>query len=255
MPWASIADLCSALSRIASRPPCTEGCSVFTRPSIISGNPVTSETSSTSSPASASVLRVPPVEISVTPCSANARANSTRPALSDTESSAREMRRRSSVIVPSRWWRCHAREGGHPVTPVSLIVQDAAMRFPWLLDHPLSRMMTAEASGSQRQLRLLLAVAAAAAAGRHVGESPLHARDLTGAAADNNLCCAPRSIGTGEIDAFLKLKMIVIDVEGPYLLVRQDQHGPVRIAQPVHFDGRVQVKAQRELIVIRRHEF
>src|SRR6516162_2563650 len=42
---------------MASRPPWILGCSVFTRPSIISGKPVTSETSSTATPASASRCR------------------------------------------------------------------------------------------------------------------------------------------------------------------------------------------------------
>ena len=37
MPWASIAARCSALPRMARRPPWTPGWSVFTRPSIISG--------------------------------------------------------------------------------------------------------------------------------------------------------------------------------------------------------------------------
>ena len=45
MPCAAIAAAWSALSRMASRPPCTAGCSVFTRPSIISGKPVSSPTS------------------------------------------------------------------------------------------------------------------------------------------------------------------------------------------------------------------
>ena len=45
---------------MASSPPCTAGCSVLTRPSIISGKPVRSLTSSTFRPASLSALRVPP---------------------------------------------------------------------------------------------------------------------------------------------------------------------------------------------------
>src|SRR5438477_300031 len=42
----------SGLSRRASRPPWILGCSVLTRPSIISGKPVTSETSVTGNPRS-----------------------------------------------------------------------------------------------------------------------------------------------------------------------------------------------------------
>lgn len=47
MPCSAIALACSAASRTPSRPPCTIGCRVFTRPSIISGKPVRSETSFT----------------------------------------------------------------------------------------------------------------------------------------------------------------------------------------------------------------
>src|SRR5947208_13048297 len=64
------------------------GCSVFTRPSSISGKPVTSATSVTGSPASASSLAVPPVDSSLTPAPCSSRANSTMPVLSETESRA-----------------------------------------------------------------------------------------------------------------------------------------------------------------------
>ena len=43
------------------------GCSVLTRPSIISGKPVTSEILTTGSPAAAIAFAVPPVEMSSTP--------------------------------------------------------------------------------------------------------------------------------------------------------------------------------------------
>src|SRR5258706_1348250 len=86
-----IASAGSFWSRSASRPPCTLGCSVFTRPSIISGNLVISEMSETARPASRSALAVPPVEISTTPCRARPLAKSTRPVLSETESNARRM--------------------------------------------------------------------------------------------------------------------------------------------------------------------
>src|SRR5690606_33373209 len=74
-----------------SRPPCTTGCRVLTRPSIISGNPVTSLTSRTCRPASRIALAVPPVDNSSTPRLASARASSTSPVLSETESSARRI--------------------------------------------------------------------------------------------------------------------------------------------------------------------
>ena len=57
MPWASIAAWCSGFARTASRPPWTAGCSVLTRPSIISGKPVRSRhVLRPAGPASASAL-------------------------------------------------------------------------------------------------------------------------------------------------------------------------------------------------------
>src|SRR5262245_4770341 len=91
---------CSALSRIARMPPWMRGCNVLTRPSSISGKPVTSATSSTFNPASASDLRVPPVETSSTPKPASALANSTSPVLSLTLTSARRMVRKSMKQLP-----------------------------------------------------------------------------------------------------------------------------------------------------------
>src|SRR5512135_2618794 len=89
MPCACMVATCSGRSRRARMPPCTLGCRVLTRPSSISGKPVYSLTSITARPASRSALAVPPVDSSSTPASASARAKSTRPVLSDTESRAR----------------------------------------------------------------------------------------------------------------------------------------------------------------------
>ena len=59
---------------------------------MISGLPVCSDTSVTGRPAARSAAAVPPVESSFTPCVADsARAKSTRPVLSLTESSAVRM--------------------------------------------------------------------------------------------------------------------------------------------------------------------
>src|SRR5215213_6684959 len=99
MPCASIAAWCSGLARTARSPPWTPGWRVLTRPSIISGKPVRSDTSSTTRPASASARRVPPVETRATPRAASARAKGTRPVLSDTERSARVTRFRSLGIA------------------------------------------------------------------------------------------------------------------------------------------------------------
>lgn len=89
MPCAAMAARCSGRSRRASKPPCTAGCNVFTRPSSISGKFVTSLMSRQASPAARSVFAVPPVETSSKPSSVRPRAKSTSPDLSETESSAR----------------------------------------------------------------------------------------------------------------------------------------------------------------------
>ena len=89
IPCSATAASCSALPRMYKRPPCTRGCSVFTRPSSISGNPVSWLMSSTANPASRSTRAVPPVETSSTPRSASTRAKATSPVLSVTLKSAR----------------------------------------------------------------------------------------------------------------------------------------------------------------------
>src|SRR3989338_6582105 len=78
-------------------PPCTLGCSVFTRPSSISGIPVTSEMSFTARPASRNCLAVLPVEMISTPHFPRPRAKSTIPLLSVTLMSARAI----LLTVPS----------------------------------------------------------------------------------------------------------------------------------------------------------
>src|SRR5215472_8818826 len=69
---------------MARMPPATLGCKVFTRPSSISGNPVTSATSLTGTPASRIILAIPPVETISAPRPLRPRANSTTPVLSVT---------------------------------------------------------------------------------------------------------------------------------------------------------------------------
>src|SRR5271170_3372011 len=99
MPWAIIAARCAGSLRIASRPPCTRGCSVFSRPSIISGKPVSVPTSTTATPLRASAVAVPPVETISTPRTASARPSSTRPDLSETEIRARPIGAKSMLIL------------------------------------------------------------------------------------------------------------------------------------------------------------
>ena len=73
---------CDSSRVSASRPACTNGCSVLTRPSRHSGNPVSCSTWVTGTPASARVRAVDPVETISTPDPARARPTSTRPVLS-----------------------------------------------------------------------------------------------------------------------------------------------------------------------------
>src|SRR5690606_7237620 len=94
---------CSAITASSmparpSRPPWTTGCRVLTLPSIISGKPVTSDTSRTARSASRRARAVPPVESSSTPRAASARARSTSPVLSETDSSARRTASRLAIL-------------------------------------------------------------------------------------------------------------------------------------------------------------
>src|SRR5262245_3816395 len=98
MPCAASALMCAGRSRRASRAPWMRGCSVLTRPSSISGKPVTCDTSVTGNLASANSFAVPPVDSSVMPRWCRARANSTMPALSETEISARGMSLQEFVV-------------------------------------------------------------------------------------------------------------------------------------------------------------
>src|SRR5438874_2060679 len=79
----------AASLRRARMPPCTLGCSVFTRPPSISVAPVKSWTCFTFTPSRASIAAVPPVDRISIPSPARPRANSTRPVLSETLINAR----------------------------------------------------------------------------------------------------------------------------------------------------------------------
>src|ERR671913_427121 len=75
----------SGSPRSARMPPWILGCSVLPRPPSISGAPVTSEMGTTLTPASVSVLAVPPVEMISNPIPESRSAKSSIPLLSDTE--------------------------------------------------------------------------------------------------------------------------------------------------------------------------
>ena len=84
-----VAIVAPSTCRRARMPPWIIGWSVLTRPSMISGKPVTDETSTAATSASTKVRWVPPVDRISTPRSANARAKGTMPDLSDTLTKAR----------------------------------------------------------------------------------------------------------------------------------------------------------------------
>ena len=116
MPAAASASRWSARRRSASRPAWTRGWSVFTRPSSISGKPVTAATSVTGRPASRSARAVPPVLTSSKPRATRPRPRSARPALSETESSARRgTGTLASAIAGSR--RARRAPAGTPSAP------------------------------------------------------------------------------------------------------------------------------------------
>ena len=75
-------------SRRANSAPCTLGCKVLTRPSHISGKPVTSEIPIVCTPASSNRRWVPPVAIISQPCCCKPCTNSTNPVLSLTLTNA-----------------------------------------------------------------------------------------------------------------------------------------------------------------------
>src|SRR5688572_4421670 len=120
---------CASFVRSARIPACTRGCSVFTRPSSISGKPVTSSTGVTSIPASRSVAAVPPEETNPTPSSVSPRANSTTPVLSYTANSARRTGRTSVTTSASGGERSRRRlleHADHPsVDPDAALDQRA----------------------------------------------------------------------------------------------------------------------------------
>jgi hypothetical protein len=69
--------------RLSARiPACTRGCSVLTRPSRHSGNPVTSSTAVTGTPAAATAAAVDPVDTMATPASCRPAASGSSPVLS-----------------------------------------------------------------------------------------------------------------------------------------------------------------------------
>src|SRR6202048_205687 len=229
MPCAFIARACSALSRIASRPPCTRGCRVLTRPSIISGKSVSSETSLTFRPAAAIALAVPPVDTSSMPWPARARANSISPVLSETDNKARITRRGWSVMARSYM----AGPPGSMVLPATKPAKAAMCRLGQIL---------------QRQFRL----AARAAFGWRGGgrclrshEAPADRGSVAGILPDHDLGGAAGAVVPRQEYAVFQFDLVVGRLESPDVAVRQHQHHAAPIAAPAGLHRRMQVKPHR----------
>src|SRR3954451_18135507 len=104
----------SGLSRTARTPAAIFGLIVFTRPSSISGKPVTSSIARVSMPASARCLAVPPVETISTPRERRQRANSAMPVLSETVISARLTRTSPGAVTSTSEAACTSLIDDHP---------------------------------------------------------------------------------------------------------------------------------------------
>src|SRR5262245_32367844 len=222
----SIAARCSLFPRIASSPPCTFGCSVLTRPSIISGEPVRSATSTTERPASLSAFAVPPVETSSTLKCASSRKNGTSPALSETDSRA---------LVIRRGWLLMADELAHQVGESVFVDRDPSTGIH---SHHL-----------KWQFRLLCPIRAGPwRRRRRMAETPAHGRRLARASVDHDLHGSPGTVGTGQEHAFLKLDCVGQGRKGPQVAIMQQKYHAASIGQPACLDRGVQMEANGEFI-------
>src|ERR1700722_3570991 len=237
MPCAIIACACSALSRIASKPPCTFGCRVLTRPSIISGNPVSSETSLTFNPTAAIALAVPPVETKSMPWAASARANSISPDLSETDNNARVTRRGLSVM--GRSWAARP-----PRSTVLSAMKPAKSECGNLRP----RKMGAGHHSLQRQFRFTACIASRCRRrnrSRRADKAPADAGGLPRILANHDLGGAAGTVVSRQKHAVFEVDLVVQRLEGPDVAVRQYQHHAAGIGKAARLHRRVQMKPQR----------
>ena len=82
MPYSARSARCDGSDVSARMPPCTLGCRVTTRWPRIAGNPVSSATSVTGTPAAAISLAVPPLDSTRQPAACRPSASSAIPDLS-----------------------------------------------------------------------------------------------------------------------------------------------------------------------------
>src|SRR3984957_11449417 len=242
MPCAIIACACSALSRIASKPPCTFGCRVLTRPSIISGNPVSSETSLTFNPTAAIALAVPPVETKSMPWAASARATSTSPDLAETDNNARGTRRGWSVMGLS--WAARP-----PRSTVLSAMKPAKSECGNLRP----RKMGAGHHSLQRQFRFTACIASRCRRrnrSRRADKAPADAGGLPRILANHDLGGAAGTVVSRQKHAVFEVDLVVQRLEGPDVAVRQHQHHAAGVAEPTRLDRGVQVKSQRVISLV-----
>src|SRR5437763_16551114 len=88
-----------------------------------------------------------------------------------------------------------------------------------------------------------------------MSEGPLHARNLAGAAVDDELHGAPGAVIAGEVDAFLEVDSILVGGKCPHLLGGQHQHGAVGIRETASLHRGMKVEPDRELVAAVRERY
>ena len=211
-------------------PPWTAGCSVFTRPSIISGKPVRSVTSRTGRPASASALRVPPVETSSTPRSCErAREIDEAGLVGHGEKGARHALRDRSA------WRPLQLGGGGGAI--------ARMR----------RREPRRPQGRRRGIRAgpapprRGAAAQLGAAGRGARSASCTAGVSSGSHREHDLLGAPRAVGGRQKRCCPRATRRPGRVELPGLAIGQDQHHDPPALRPARLDAGREMEADDRL--------
>src|SRR5919202_565509 len=138
-------------------PPCTAGWSVLTRPSRISGKPVSSEIDLAPTPPSTSERSVPPVEKISTPCCSRPRANGTTPVLSETLMIARILPPPETKKAPDIHIRGSAQASGLPYSCLNFLV----------VPHAISPVVQAACTLSVTEIIVVWPLASSAG-GRHI---------------------------------------------------------------------------------------
>ncbi len=108
----------------------------------------------------------------------------------------------------------------------------------------------------KRQFRLVRAVGTRARYGwRGVSETPAHRILLADAAVDDDLHGTPGPIGTGQEHALFDFHVLAHRCKRPQFAIIQQQDCSTPVGQPARFHRRMNVKADREFIVLARGKF